>query len=106
MMKEIILKKLLRDHRGINNAIKRKNLLQYCKVYDPALTDRELRRIVKEIPLICTCERGYFIAQKAWEVEHSIEYLKKKIFPLWENIRNLEESYSDILSSPQKELFR
>jgi len=105
-MKEIILKKLLRDHRGIDNAIKRKDLLQYCWQFDPNLTDRELRRIVKEIPLICTCEKGYFIAQKAWEVKHSIEYLKKKIFPLWEVIRNLEKAYSDVLSNPQQELFR
>jgi len=32
-MKEIILKKLLRDHRGINNAIKRRDLLEYCRQY-------------------------------------------------------------------------
>lgn len=105
MMKEIILKKLIRDHRGINNAIKRKNLLQYCKVYDPTLTDRELRKLVKEIPLICTCEKGYFIAQRDWEVKYSIQYLKKKIYPLWEDIRKIEKAYSKILGNHQQELF-
>lgn len=102
----LIAQEIETNHRGKENAIKRKDLLTYVHAYgDPEMTDRELRRTIKTIPIICTFERGYFVATSKEESDYSIEYLKKKIFPLWENIKNIQLAYPQYYQDEQMELF-
>lgn len=102
---EIVLEKIKTFHKGKENAIKRKDLLAFCQLYDSEITDRELRKTVKTIPIICTFERGYFVATSKEESDYSIEYLKKKIFPLWEDIKNIQLAYPQYYQDEQLELF-
>ena len=103
-LKQIILSKLRREHRGIENAIIRQELLSYCQYYDFGITDRELRKIVKTIPQVCNCEKGYFIPKNLDEVRYAVEYLKKKIFPLWDDIKRIQEAYPEYFKEEQLEL--
>jgi hypothetical protein len=96
---------LLSERLGIDNAIPRRALLNFCQDFDPEIDDREMRRIVKTIPKVCTCENGYYIAKDKSEVEHSIQYLKKKIFPLWLDIKRLMEAYPEYFKGEQLNLF-
>ncbi len=103
---ELILTKLKAGHRGQANAIKRYKLLVFCQAYEPELTDRKMRMLVKQIPRVCSCEDGYFIdAKSRSETDHSIEYLKKKIFPLWDDIKRIQQAYPEYYSSEQMRLF-
>jgi len=93
---------------GIENAIIRKRLLGYMKNWDSEITDRELRREIEAILEICSCERGYFYPKNKEEIDYSIEYLKKKIFPLWKKIHNKKMAYSQFYpdyDEKQGELF-
>ena len=104
-LSEIILSKLRQQHEGKENAIKRKELLTYCQYFEPDLTDRKLRKLIKTIPIICTSERGYFIAISKEESDYSIEYLRKKIYPLWEDIKNIQLAYPEFYQDEQLRLF-
>jgi hypothetical protein len=102
---DLILNLLTRHHIGIDSAIPRRALLNFCQDLDPDIDDREMRRIVKTIPKVCTCENGYYIARDKSEVEHSIRYLKKKIFPLWADINRLMKDYPEFFQGEQMSLF-
>ena len=56
---EIILEKLKKDHRGKENAIKRGDLLEYIHWAVGKVTDRELRNIYCQLPVISS-EDGIF----------------------------------------------
>ena len=101
---EIILSKLEREHRGINNAMRREDLLQYLWRYDPGMTDRIMRKLVKLNSRICSCEKGYYIAKHKHESDYSINYLKKKIFPLWDDIKRIQDAYPEFYEQGQLEL--
>jgi len=105
-LSELILEKIKQDHQGKENSCKRRYLLNYAHYFDPDLTDRKLRKIIKTIPVICTCERGYFIAISKEESDYSIEYLKKKIYPLWEDVKNIQLAYPQYYQDEQMELFQ
>lgn len=104
-LSEIILVKIKKDHRGKENSCKRRYLLSYAHYFEPDLTDRKLRKLVKRIPKICTFERGYFIATSKEESDYSIEYLKKKIYPLWEDVKNIQLAYPEFYQDEQLRLF-
>jgi len=106
-LSDIILNKIKRDHQGKENAIKRKDLLIYCKHFESEMMDRKMRILVKTLTRqgICPCEGGYFYANLKEESDYSIEYLKKKIFPLWEDIKQIQEAYPQFYKNEQLELF-
>ena len=101
---ETILSKLEREHRGINNAMRREDLLQYLWRYDSGMTDRIMRKLVKSIPSICSCERGYYLPKNRYEADYAIAYLKKKIFPLWDDIKRIQDAYPEFYEHGQLEL--
>ena len=104
---EIILDIIQKDHRGRENAIRREDLLRHIqhKSRDYTLTDRRMREIVKSIPQICSCEKGYYLAGNKSDSDYAIEYLKKKIFPLWDDIKQIQEAYPEYYKGEQLELF-
>jgi len=83
-------------HKGKENAITRevlRNTLRY--IYNTPLPDREMRRIVKTMPEICSSSHGYYLADSQQDYDDAVEYLKKKIYPLWADIKNLQEAYPE-----------
>ena len=93
---EIIIKIIMKGHKGKENAITRDKLRHVLDlVYYTDLPDRLLRRIVKTIPEICSSEHGYYISSSQSDYDDAIEYLKKKIYPLWTNIKNLQGAYPE-----------
>jgi len=83
-LSEIILEKIKKYYRGKENAIKRKDLLAIINcVYDIELTDRELRNIYCQLPVI-SCDKGIFYPTRISEVEEFRVYLRKKALPLFE----------------------
>lgn len=100
-LSSLILHKLEREHVGMSQAIQRRELLAWLRGQGVVTTDRKLRYAVKDLGVVCMCERGYFLAANSDEARASIEYLKRKIFPMWEDIQNIEKSY---LGTSQMEL--
>ena len=106
-LKQAIQNKILLNHAGPENAIKRCVLLDYCRLFDDTITDRKMRIIVKstENPKILSCENGYFVPreeEKEGDAKRAITYLKKKAFPIFEDIQKIRAEY---LGSSQMELF-
>ena len=96
MNPEFYIEIIMRDHRGKENAIARERLRKILLyVYNINLTDRMLRRIVKTMPEICSCEHGYYLADNQSDYDDAIEYFKKKIYPLWTDIKNLQTAYPE-----------
>jgi len=77
----VILAKLMSDHAGRENAIKRKDLLEFARGFDSDITDRELRDIYCHLE-VCSCSGGIFYPIRASEIRDFKYYLIKKISPL------------------------
>ena len=112
-LSEDIFKKITKDHKGKERAIKREDLLRYLEKYDYSLTDREMRAVVKSIErpgikgsqAILSCELGYYIPRTRDERDYAIQYLEKKAVPLFEDIKRIKKAYPDYVSGRQMELF-
>ena len=103
MNPNLYIETIMKDHWGKQNAIARERLRKILLyVYNVNLTDRMLRRIVKTIPEICPSEHGYYLAHNQQDFEDAIEYLKKKIFPLWNDIKNLREAYPEFAKDEEQ----
>jgi len=92
------------------NALPRKKLLRALRLYDPEITDREMRKIKETTPGILSCERGYYLARQGWQgkedCEKAIEYRKKKIFPEWKQIKKIETEHPEFFTEEkQRRLF-
>lgn len=95
------------NHRGKENAIKRKDLLTYVHAYgDPDLTDRELRNIYCQLPVISS-EAGIFWPIRKSELDEFEEYCRKKALPLFIRVKMVMEEHKDLRAEKyvQKELF-
>ena len=107
----LILRKLRTEHLGVDRAIKRKDLLSYLHEQGAKVEDRKMRATVKTMPIICSCEVGYFTAKSYEEVEYSILYRHKKAMALLKDIRDKKGAYPQFYSEDpsqeptQKELF-
>ena len=106
-LSEIILSKLRQQHEGKENAIKRKELLSYCHFFDPDLTDRQLRNIYCQLPVISS-EVGIFWPIRKVELEEFREYCRKKALPLFLRFKMVAEKHGHLMSdeSTQWELFQ
>ena len=106
---ELILTKLKVGHRGRENAIKRKDLLQY--LYDigaiekiSETEDRMVRQLIDGIPRICSSLDGYYIAREKADVDQSISHLNKKAMAILRKIRRKKEAYPQYYLPDQGEL--
>ena len=83
IVEEIIKNKIRFNHRGKDDAIKRENLLRwwnwnpFFSRYWGRMTDRELRRIYAELPIVA-CNEGLYWPIKKEELLEFKDYLKKK----------------------------
>ena len=111
-LSEIILEKIEKHHRGKENAIKRKELLCWCQCIEPEmnmfgnLTDRELRNIYCQLPLISS-EAGIFWPIRQSELDEFESYIRKKALPLFTRVKMVMEEHKDLRAGKyiQKELF-
>lgn len=99
----LILKKLREEPVGRPNAIKRRDLLNWLHeqgeyaFHMERFSDREMRAIIETMPVICSCETGYYIPREGEEgeadVKHAIAYIEKKSWPLLQKVRDKKKTY-------------
>ena len=103
-LSELILYAIKKDHRGKENSIVRKDLLfKICGAY-PDLTDRELRNIYCQLPIISS-EAGIFWPIRSSELDEFEEYCRKKALPLFNRVKMVMEKHEHLRVGVQKELF-
>jgi len=97
-------------HVGRDQAIKRKDLLQYLfdigaieKITESE--DREVRLIIDENPLICSTVEGYFIAKDPIDYKLAIDSILKRIRALSDKVKRKEAAYPEFNKPGQLELF-
>ena len=93
---DIILKKIARDHRGRDRAIKHEDLLQYAHLFDVGLTDRGLRNIYSKLP-VCVYEGGIFYPIRTQELEDFREYMKRKAIPHFERYKRVAQAHPHLV---------
>jgi len=103
-LETIIHAKIFRDHRGKENTIKRRDLLEYARQFDHDITDRQLRAIYSQLP-VCVCEEGIFYPIRGQEIEDFKYYLLKKIAPMRERWYRVAKAHPELLPSGQLDLF-
>ena len=97
---------LERESIGKENAIKRKVLLNHLNQFWPDIDDREMRLTIKrELPQVCFCSRGYFIAQTKDESDYTIGQLDKRIIALAVQKKRIKDAYPEFYAPGQMELF-
>ena len=104
-LSEIILDKIKRHHPGKENAIKRKDLLAIINcVYDAELTDRQLRNIYCQLPVISS-EAGIFWPIRKEELDEFEAYCRKKALPLFIRVKMVFEEHKELRTGIQRELW-
>lgn len=105
-LSEIILEKIKRDHRGKESATTRRELLFYCQQFQPGLTDRQLRNIYCQLPVV-SGKTGIFWPIRESELDEFEEYCRKKTLPLFMRVKMVMEKHKDLRTGEyiQKELF-
>lgn len=101
---KIILAKLMQDHAGKENAIKRKDLLEFARGYDRDISDRELRDIYCRLE-VCSCNEGIFYPVRASEIRDFKYYLIKKVRPMRDRWEMVAMKHSTLMAFEQMELF-
>ena len=94
------------EHRGKENAIKRRELLDYIHHFEPYLTDRELRNIYCQLPVVSS-ETGIFWPIRKEELDEFEAYCRKKALPLFIRVKMVMEKHRHLRTGEyvQKELF-
>jgi hypothetical protein len=73
--------RVLQAHRGRQNAMPRRDLWARLTLFNPRLSDRDLREIYSRLP-VCSCPEGLFIPATADEVREFKEYIRKSWGPI------------------------
>ena len=105
-LSEIILEKIKRDHRGKENSCKRRYLLSYARYFNPDLTDRQLRNIYCQLPVVSS-NVGIFWPICSSELDEFEKYCRKKALPLFNRVKMVMEEHKDLRVGKyiQKELW-
>lgn len=77
----------LRNHIGKTNAISGKEICKALnqKVNGPRLTGPRLRKIIQairitgDLPMICSTQKGYFVARTKKEIDECIQSLQQRV---------------------------
>jgi hypothetical protein len=96
LLPDIILTKIKRSHQGKENAIKRKDLLWFCQGAYQDLTDRELRNIYCQLPVISS-NAGIFWPVRQSELYEFQSYLKKKAIPLFNRYKMVAKEHRHLM---------
>lgn len=78
MMRAFLSKEIMRvlqAHRGRENAMPRRDMLERLRLFMPELNDRGQRRLYAELP-VATCPEGLFIPRTQAEVAEFRKYLE------------------------------
>ena len=103
-LSEIILEKIKRDHCGKEKSIKRGELLEYVHWVYGMVTDRELRNVYCQLPVI-SCDKGIFYPIRISELDEFESYIRKKALPLFIRVKMVMEEHENLRAGIQKELF-
>jgi len=103
MIESYIFSHIKRHHRGREQSIKRDDLLKYARLFEPKLTDRELRSVYSLLP-VCTCEEGIFYPIRSGELEEYRRYLEKKAIPLFERFRMVAQAHPHLVKNESEQL--
>ena len=96
---------ILRDlHRGKENAITRGVLRESLRVCGIDLTDRELRAVYAELPVIAD-SHGIYYPATADELREYKSYLRAKALPLFIRWQRVADAHPELIDAQQKELF-
>ena len=95
-LSEIILEKIKADHQGKENSCKRRYLLSYARYFDPDLTDRQLRNIYCQLPVI-SCNDGIFWPIRKEELGGFKSYLKSKAIPLFNRYKMVAKEHRNLM---------
>ena len=93
---ELILRKIESEHRGKEKAIKRKKLLEFARLFNIELKDRDLRKIYVLLPIV-SCNVGIFWPIRKEEMEEFKSYLKSKAIPLFNRYKMVAEKHRDLM---------
>lgn len=103
-LSDFILSILRAHHRGRANAITREDLLNYLHSLGYGLSDRDLREIYAELPIVSS-SRGLFWPESRAELEEYRLYLKAKAIPLFERWQRVAQAHPELIDAQQGELF-
>ena len=116
-IQRLILRKLREECVGRLSAIKMKDLLDWlydegafiCGVTKLTTANRETREAIEIMPIICSCESGYYLVREGEEgyedVKYAIKYIEKKAMPLLVKMRRKKEAYPQFFKGDQGDLF-
>jgi len=94
--------------RGKSRAIKRKNLLRFCRIFDGEISDREMRKIYSSLN-VCACNEGVFWPVRPREIEGFRLYMRNKVFPQFRRYKRVMEAHKKLARAEafeyQMELF-
>jgi len=93
----LILDEIKQHHRGKENAVKRNVLLRFCQAFEPELTDREMRNIYSELPVVSS-NKGIFWPVCHEEIDEFESYLRKKALPLFKRFKLVAKEHRHLLS--------
>ena len=91
-------------HAGKENAVKRKDLLEFARGYDSEISDRELRNIYCGLE-VCSCNAGIFYPIRASEIREFKFYLLKKVRPMRDRWEMVAMKHQSLMALDQMELF-
>jgi len=97
ILSELILDEIKQHHRGKENAIKRNVLLRFCQAFEPELTDREMRNIYSQLPVVSS-NKGIFWPVRPVEIEEFEAYMRKKALPHFERAKMVVDYHKKLLS--------
>jgi len=101
---DFILHTLRTHHQGKSRAITREDLLSYLHSLGYGLSDRDLREIYAELPIVSSSQ-GLFWPETAAELQEYRQYLKAKAIPLFERWQRVAQAHPELIDATQGELF-
>lgn len=101
---DLILHVLRTYHRGKSRAITRDALRDYLRQMGHEMSDRDLRELYAELPIVSS-PQGLFWPETAAEIEEYRQYLKAKAIPLFERWQRVAQAHPELIDARQGELF-
>jgi len=106
---QYVMLKTLTEHRGYDEALPRKEVLKALREHGEWIDDRQMRKIKEQTPGVLACLNGYYLAREDEDAgledcEYSIEFFRKKIFPLWKQVEKIKKEHPEFYKYGQMEL--
>ena len=99
-LSRLILHKLRAEHVGKDRAITRADLLNYVRGLGHDVSDRELRAVYVELPIV-TDSRGIYYPCTATEVQAFYEYLQKRVKAIMARAARVRRAHAGLFEDRQ-----